>query len=170
MQDLFKVYLDGKSVQLIKDSRKLSSGLAAAFRTIAYNAVDQAGELGRFAAQSKIPIDTGELRNEFVVRDFPKNNSDSPKSNIYVLKGTHYGRDQKPLDSHKLAEYLQTGIGENGKSLFRTRNSAAIGSSPIQISFGSESKRSSTADWIGKADRAFRQKLGVYLRTQDFTR
>lgn len=167
MDDLFRTYLGSKSAGLISEIKKLSPSLAADLKRISANAIDEIGELAKFAYQSKIPVDTAELRNSFIIKSSPSRSSNQPQSTVYVFKGTHYGRDRKPIDSQKLADLLNIGDGPKG-DLRRSHNSAAIGSIPVVKSFGSEGKGTPTRDWIAKADRALNGKIQSYLNQKDF--
>lgn len=165
-EDLITVYLSDKSASLIERIEAISPSLAKDIKRVAANAIDQAGELALAAVRSKIPIDTSELRDKFVGKTSPNFSAYQPRSTVFLLDGTHYGRDKKALGSIDLAHILNIGIGKSGKELRRTQNSAAYAYSGF--GYGSEARRSPTADWVGKADRAFRQKLGSFLMSKDF--
>jgi hypothetical protein len=173
-QDLTKVFLTQDSLNLIERLNKLSPAIGKEVKTIAQNAVRGTTELALKGYLSKVPVDTFELRgynldDGYIKQKLKKNEYIGLvyiKEAQHTSRGPRKGRKTKePISSTKLARILNLGTSEKtGATLHRTKDSAAIDS------FGSEKRRSPTADWEGKAERAVRQKLGSYLKSTDFTK
>lgn len=158
--DLLNILLSGKSEKLL--SRLDAIGVGDQARKIALNAVHGVTELSLKGFKSKTPIDTLELRGQGLdtglIRMSVPTLGNGIKGSVYVANAIHYGADGKPYNAIELSDLLDSSAGG-----FRTRASAPIDG------FGSEAKRSPTADWKGKAERAIRRQLGSYLRSTDFT-
>lgn len=160
--DLFTISLSQKSQGLLKRLDKFGIGDSA--RKVAGNAIQGVTQLCLKGAKSKVPIDTLELRGQgldtgYIRQSFSLQNLEG---SVYVSEAIHYGRDGKPFKSEEYPSNA-SGLAQllDNKDLHRSRKSANIDD------FGSES--GSTSDWIGKADRAVRQKLGKYLQSTDFS-
>lgn len=141
--DLQRIVVDDSEVRKL-----LGSKLANSIR--AKNAVqitNKVAQLALQAFQSKVPIDTGELRDSIYIQYATARNLEA---RIYVLKDTHYGRDSIPRPMAEVINYLQYGSGQ------RSRPSVAI--SPYTSVTGP------TAPWITTARRAFAQTRRNYLR------
>jgi hypothetical protein len=109
------------------------------------------------AFQSKVPIDTGELRNQNIDVKIEGKGLNTTAI-IYIDDAAeHYGRRKESMLSVVLAKALQAGVYK-GKKLNRTRDSAAF---PPYSSIGA---RTTTAGWIYKGRAAFLSSYKTYLR------
>lgn len=108
------------------------------------------------AYQSKIPVDTGELRDRRLTMH--KATLANPVAEIDV-RGSHYGRDRLLYrgGAGDLAILLNDGNNEAGRPMRRSQASWAI---PPYSSIG---RRKSTGGWVDSARRAFDQVKGRYL-------
>lgn len=107
------------------------------------------------AYKSKVPVDTEELRDR-QLRILKQARQSSPYASIGVVDEIHVGRG-RPKSAVELARMLQSGLGEHGRVLRRTRQSKAV------QGYSSVARRSPTAGWINKSRQAFAQKRRVYL-------
>jgi hypothetical protein len=152
-EDLINVRLSDRSKDLI--SRLIKFGLKKEVETIAQNAVKGTTGLALKAFKSKVPIDTKELRDVFIVSTFRTKNIEG---DVYIAPGLHIGRDGKAVEADFLALFL---LDKGPYS--RSRTSDAV--SP----FSSESKGTAHKGWIEKSENALKRHLANYLRTTDFT-
>lgn len=118
--------------------------------------LNKLGQLSVDAYQSKVPIDTGELRNYITI--LKRASSKDPVVQVGILGNFHKGRKNHPTFAPFLADILNIGISETtGKKLHRTQSSKAI--SP----FSSIGAGSGTENWIRSARQAFSAAKGKYL-------
>lgn len=110
--------------------------------------------------QSKVPVDTLELRNVYI-DVLKKATSASPSVQIGIVYGTHLGRDRKPMGTLALADVLNLGV-LNGRTLHRTQTSHSVGS------FSSIPKGEETRNWIKKSRLAFASVKRTYLSGSRF--
>jgi hypothetical protein len=113
------------------------------------------------AVRSKVPVRSELLRNDHIKskgepfrRGF---NTYYASREIYVDKRYHkppYNTQQSGYTASGLAAFLDTGYNPSGQVLTRTRASIA------ERGYGTESARTPTQDWIGKAQRSFNSKRG----------
>ena len=97
------------------------------------------------ALKSKVPYDTGELRNKFISISYATRRR--PVANVGIREGTHLGRDRKPISSTELAfSRLNEGSGS------RRDYSRAI---PPYSSLGPGGP---TAGWVQSAKIAFHNR------------
>lgn len=157
---LLKVYLGKKTENLIAQADKISPNLARKIRDLGRKAIKDVADMALNAYKSKVPIDTGEFREDFLKRDIK-----STSFTIYVASGDHLGRDKKPVLATELSRILDVGIHpKTGKEMKRSQNSAPISSS-YGYSYGLVRKNEETRDWQGKSFRAFKNALPKYLST-----
>lgn len=110
--------------------------------------LNQYASLGLKAFQSKVPVKTGQLRNDQIRKQIS-----GSSAVIYVLDSAHTNSIQKKkLSGSQLAQVLDNGQ-ENGLLLFRRRSS--LPASPL---FTPVPKGYTTAGWI---DEAFESFLGA---------
>lgn len=117
--------------------------------------VNALAELGLKSYQSKVPIDTGALRNQNL--HLTQATRANPIATISV-DGSHTGRRGHTTQSSILADYLNIGTSPGGTSLRRSRESEAT--SP----YTSIGAKQPTKGWIKSARLAFaaaRRKRGV---------
>lgn len=115
--------------------------------------------LSRDAYQSKVPVDTFELRDT-QIKILKRASFVSPIVEIGVVNTTHRGRGHS-INTLQLVDILN--IGKlNGRDLFRTKTSDA--KSP----YSSISRRSPTAGWIRSARSAFATARRTYLSANRF--
>ena len=107
--------------------------------------VKKLGILGEQALKSTVPIDTQELRDNFISHDI---DSDGLGVKVGVSPGTHTGRDGLPKAAFLLARLLQSNT-----QFKRSQTSKAEGPYQIVIPAGSP-----TARWIDKALREFKKE------------
>lgn len=120
------------------------------------NKVNDLAKLLLEAYQSKIPVDTGELRDQRLT--LHRATIGNPVAEIDI-RGSHYGRDRKLFrgGAGELAILLNDGNNEQGRPMRRSQASWAI------EPYSSIGRRKSTANWVDSARRAFDQVKGRYL-------
>lgn len=145
IEKLHKVKLDPKSRKYV--TNKTFPGLSGALMWLAEDAIDAASDYGLMASKSLVPIDTFELRGlnlkDGMIRKTLGPNKLSAE--IFVTNDPHTGRGTTQAAS-KLARTLNSGINEQGKTMHRSQNSAAI------QNIVSLMKGSPTKGWITKSD------------------
>lgn len=140
--DLLRIQLDSQALdQLGSVGIKTKKRLQGVVEDLGITAVR--------AFQSKVPVDTGELRNQHIDLRISGKGRDT-EAVIYVDTSPHYGRRRKPMSASALAELLQnTGYK-------RSRGSEAF--PPYSSVSGT------TAGWIDKGRQAFKSSYRTYLR------
>ena len=101
----------------------------------------------RDAFQSKVPIDTGELRDYIDIEI----NDQALTGYVYIEDRTHYGRRRTPESAVRLAEILDQGGFKRSRSSLPAGNYKAI------------REGAPTAGWIESGRRAFYQAYRKYL-------
>lgn len=123
----------------------LGGKIATRYETRLVKVTNKLAQEALRALQSKVPIDTGELRNNFLAIDYAK--TSNLTANVGVDNGNHLGRDRRPISSFELAfARLNEGSGK------RSQDSHAV--SP----YSSIPFESPTKGWITSAIRAFGQR------------
>ncbi len=140
MDILFEISVNKSSLREVE--KTLGKGISGRLEQRLVQATNKLAKEALFALRSKVPVDTGELANNFISIDYATKNR--PVALVGIDSGTHYGRDNKPVNSVELARDLLNG----GKGL-RSRNSLG-GSGYSSIPAGSP-----TAKWITSAKLAF---------------
>lgn len=147
--DLLKLVLDSKTtdnLNLIQSSLgyKARSNME---RKIAKK-MDALGNLALAAYRSKVPIDTGLLRDSNIQKS-PRTFVRSSKELTIYITGSHTGRRGNTMPASVLAEILDNGFSERGFPYRRTRTSSSV------PPFTSIARRLPTAGWILSARNAF---------------
>lgn len=107
--------------------------------------LNKSAEISRDAYKSKVPVDTGLLRDRFI-KVLQKASLSSPIALIGVASGDHQGNGGR-RQATLLAQMLDAGLGEErGQKLHRTRNSEAI--APFTAVIVPGRGVVSTANWI----------------------
>lgn len=153
-EDLVRVYLGNKSVDLIKQISKYSPDLAKDINRLACNALDGLGSLALDSYRSAVPIDTQELRDKVLNKVVTRRDAQIPASTVYVANITHYGADKKPINAVTLADILNL----NNKN--RSQTSNAINGFP--------SISGTTKNWEGIALKNFKGRIQRFLNDRSF--
>lgn len=159
--EILRIYLGGNTQRLISRIRSYSPALADKVKDMGETALRKVSDLGMAAYQTKVPIDTGELRgfspdSGLIIRHYS-----SMEVTICIKGVDHIGADGKAKPAIDLANILDAGVGDKGKELTRTKKSLA--SRVGIIRFSSEAYRSETRDWEGKAYNAVIKVLPRFL-------
>lgn len=142
---------------LINRLARISPALGKEVHRILDRAVEETTEFCLKAYLSVSPIDTGELRGTGLGTGQIKAQKRGLSSEIVVVDRTHRGRYNRPKPASTLAGILDRGSGK------RTQTSAAIDR------FTPVGKGSSTANWIGNADRQIKSQIKSFLNSRDFS-
>lgn len=139
MDVIFKVQIDKSS---LKELERTFGKLSTKLETRLVKITNKLSQEALNALKSKVPYDTGELRNTFLSINYAT--KANPVARVGIDEGTHLGRDHKPISSSELAfNLLNKGSGN------RRDYSRAI---PPYSSIGPGSP---TAGWITSAKLAF---------------
>lgn len=149
MGQIFNIRASDQGFQLAQRLKGIGAGNLG-FR-IMKETINDLTDLGLRAAKSKVPVDTGELRDRHI--GSTKASNMNLLSSVYVDSTTHFGRSKSPKSADYLAEVLLYG---NKK---RTKDSYA------EDPFTSESAGTGTDKWIEKAQSAFLLNLNSYNRS-----
>ena len=142
--DLYKIQLDDSALDILGSAGvKTKKQLQRVVQDLGFSARD--------AFKSKVPIDTGELREDIEVDVAPG------EARIYLTASQHHGRRGKPIGIAELVQALQAGEYK-GRSLHRTQSSHNI------APYSSVAARTTTAGWITSAKVAFNNSYRKYLR------
>lgn len=146
--DLFRINLDvgtARSSGLVDKTLRLPA-IRARLREIR----DELGELAVQAFQSKVPYDTGYLRNKNIIA-LPEDKEGYGYSVRIVAQGTHFGRHGRSESASRLAQTLND---------YKDRRShVSVPTGPF-----SSSDSEVTYGWINEARIAFLSRYGVFLR------
>lgn len=105
---LYSFLLDSSARSTVKRFDKL--GLGSELKSAIDSGMERATKLGILAAQSKVPIDTGTLRNSFI----SAHEWDGQKSTVYVSDSIHQtAHSPTPKPASKLGEILNAGTSSN---------------------------------------------------------
>jgi len=147
--NLLTIYTDKNSG---KDFDTLFKVLPQASRDLDNFTVQKLNKIaqdGLKAFQSKVPVDTKQLREEQIQVNYANKNSMTAKVYIPDQPHTNTPRTKHPPTAPELARILDEGRGRYGSTLTRTRTSIAWeGFSPI-------GRRERTAGWIQSGYMAF---------------
>ena len=144
---LHKIILNnGSKASLDRVRSVLGEKSYAKLQDISLKRVNELARQGLDAYKSKVPIDTGALRNQNIT--LSEASRRRPEA-IISVQGSHTGRRGHTTQSSILADYLNIGSSPSGRSLLRSRASDAI--SPYSPIAG----RKPTAGWIQSARLAF---------------
>ena len=144
MRKLQQINIDAtviNNLNLQGGGTKIKNRLKAVLSDLVFTARD--------AFQSKVPIDTGELRDYIDINIDDK----SLTGYVYIEDRTHYGRRRTPESAIKVAEALDDAI-HNFK---RSRDSLPAGN------YRAIREGAPTAGWIESGRRAFYQAYRKYL-------
>lgn len=148
MSQLFNFSVSGQSYQLLNELKKigLDVPIKQELKSIMTNVID----FGLHAAQSKVPVDSAELRNKDIRASYPSGNN--LIGSVFVTEAAHYGKKRYPTSASLLAEWLNEVGGR------RTQTSIFI------PPFGPVTFGTSTAGWILEAQSDFLNKINSYIR------
>lgn len=123
--------------------------------------LNKLAQFAKEAYQSKVPVDTYELRDT-QIKILKRASQADMRATIGVIDSDHIGSRHQVVPAPLLARLLQRGRGEYNQPLRRTKISDAIPPfSPISAGV-------STSGWITNARRAFNASKGKFLSAYQF--
>lgn len=160
--DLIRVRFSGQSIALLNRAKALSPALGRKVESYGNAILARAGQLAQQAAQSSVPIDTGELRSH--IQLLPANSftdtvviSVAPVDHVnrggksFYRRGGNSNPKTHVIGSPALADLLNLGRSHTGKQFTRSRPSLAVS--------GFTSLSGKTADWEDEARNQFSVQL-----------
>ncbi len=150
-EPIFRVQVNRNSLKDLE--RTLGKRLASRVEDRMVKVTNKLAQEAAYALKSKAPIDTGELRNDFIAINYAKKGKEIAE--VGIESGIHHGRDGKPILATLLARILQQG-GPSG-SFKRSMDSIA------ESNYSSIGRGEPTKEWITRAKLAFatrRRSLG----------
>lgn len=142
MKKLQQINIDATAINALNlqgGGNKIKQKLRAVLSDLVFTARD--------AFQTKVPIDTGELRDYIDIEI----NDQSLTGYVYIEDRTHYGRRRIPESAVRLAEILDQGGFKRSRASMPAGNYKAI------------REGAPTAGWIESGRRAFYQAYRKYL-------
>lgn len=115
--EIFKIRSDSRNNVLINDVKKLLPNSASRLQTVINNRVESIGRLGVQALRSKVPIDTGELRNQHIYLSGVAS-KENPMTTVIIDGDDHtsFGK-RRPIAASALAFILDaTSKGKRSQS------------------------------------------------------
>lgn len=155
--ELFRIQSDDFSTREINRIAKLFPDTGKILEEKRIKVINKMATLALDAARTKVPIDTGELRNTHLIKGKLANRY-SLDATIIVQFKTHYGRKRSPYAASLLALILDNGYHHKGTAFKRSKESEFSGESSLS-NFQTIEKGAETQGWIDKAQSAFRSKL-----------
>lgn len=144
MKKLQQINIDATAINALNlqgGGNKIKQKLRAVLSDLVFTARD--------AFQTKVPIDTGELRDYIDIEI----NDQSLTGYVYIEDRTHYGRRRIPESSIKVAEAL-----DDARNPFKRSRASMPAGNYKAIREGAP-----TAGWIESGRRAFYQAYRKYL-------
>lgn len=123
--------------------------------------LNKLGQLAVQAYQSKVPVDTYQLRDT-QISILKRATSRDPIVQVGIVNTIHTGSRGDSMPAPMLADILNIGLGKGGNSLHRTRTSDAI------APFSGISRGQPTKNWIRSARQAFANAKRNYLSANRF--
>jgi hypothetical protein len=148
--DLYTIHIDASALNKMGGKgRKTEAKLR--------KSLEQLTEVCVQAYQSKVPIDTGELRQTITPGPITVSTKGVSTSTVVLKEVSHHGNRGIPIGSSELAIILQNGKSNGGGYLHRSRDSEAVGN------FAPVGMGAPTAQWITKGTQAFNASYKRYL-------
>jgi hypothetical protein len=166
--DLIRVRFSGQAIRELSKARSISSSLAEVLERKGLELLNQAGELGLKAAQSTVPIDGGQLREDIelktassfldtaIVYVAPRDHVNKRGQSFY-RKGGESNSKTRVIGSPALADLLNLGKHPSGADMQRSR--------PSLSHSGFNSVTGKTAGWEDDARSQFMVALRRMLNS-----
>lgn len=160
MAEFITIRMSSRSLSLISDIAKSSPSLSRKLQEISRNAVNEASKLATNSYRSAVPVDTKELRDQFITT-LDQASLTNLEATVGVRDGFHLGRDKKSIDVNELVKILNDGVNKKTGGVL-TRSQESVATSPFSSVSGA------TKGWIELGEKGFLNNIQKYLDQRNF--